>query len=184
MQGLIAILIAVLVVPLWPHDARANDLVGAVRLAQAVTAAARPLNSADVVITGISDGDTATAELDGKPVRLRLARIDAPERRQPWGKRSEQSLRELVWKKRVRIEWREVDRNGRPIVTMTIDGRDLSAEQVRRGTAWVYRAYSLEPELLRLEAGAREAKLGLWADPDPVPPWEWRRPKRGLGSLQ
>ena len=63
MQGLIAFLMVVLVVPLWPHDARANNLFGAARLAQAATAATRPLNSADVVITGISDGDTATAEL-------------------------------------------------------------------------------------------------------------------------
>ena len=84
----------------------------------------------------------------------------------------------LVYKKLVRIEWREVDRNGRPIVTMTVGGMDVSTEQVRRGMAWVYRAYSMDPELLRLEANARESKLGLWADPAPVPPWEWRRLKR------
>ncbi len=30
----------------------------------------------------------------------------------------------------------------------------------------------------KLEAGAKEAKRGLWADPSPVPPWEWRRQKR------
>jgi len=115
---------------------------------------------------------------------LRLARIDAPEHRQAWGQRAEQSLRQLVWKKQVHIEWREVDRNGRPIVTMTVDGLDVSEEQVRRGMAWVYRAYSKDPQLLRIEADAREARLGLWADTAPLPPWEWRRMKRDGEALQ
>jgi micrococcal nuclease len=93
--------------------------------------AARLGHAADVVITAVSDGDTATAVIEGRPLRLRLARIDAPEHRQAWGQRAEQSLRQLVWKKQVHIEWREVDRNGRPIVTMTVDGLDVSEEQVR-----------------------------------------------------
>lgn len=135
-------------------------------------------HAADVVVTGVSDGDTATALIDGRSTRLRLSRIDAPEHRQAWGQRAEQSLRELVWKRLVHIEWREVDRNGRPIVTMTIDGLDVSEEQVRRGMAWVYRAYSRDPRLLGLEALARESRLGLWSDESPVPPWEWRRMKR------
>ena len=146
--------------------------------------AARLGHAADVVITAVSDGDTATAVIEGRPLRLRLARIDAPEHRQAWGQRAEQSLRQLVWKKQVHIEWREVDRNGRPIVTMTVDGLDVSEEQVRRGMAWVYRAYSKDPQLLRLEADAREARLGLWADAAPLPPWEWRRMKRDGEALQ
>jgi len=88
--------------------------------------AARLGHAAEVVITAVSDGDTATAVIEGRPLRLRLARIDAPEHRQAWGQRAEQSLRQLVWKKQVHIEWREVDRNGRPIVTMTVDGLDVS----------------------------------------------------------
>lgn len=146
-----------------PRAAAANELAGAARLRQTITQELQPRHAADVVITGISDGDTATAELDGKSVRLRLARIDAPERKQPWGNRAEQSLRDLVWKRLVHIEWRELDRNGRPIVTMTVDGRDVSAEQVRRGMAWVYRAYSLDPELHQLEERARQEKVGLCA---------------------
>ena len=152
--------------------------------ADAEARSARLGHAADVVITAVSDGDTATAVVEGRSLRLRLARIDAPEHRQAWGQRAEQSLRQLVWKKQVHIEWREVDRNGRPIVTMTVDGLDVSEEQVRRGMAWVYRAYSKDPQLLRLEADAREARLGLWADATPVPPWEWRRMKRDGEAVQ
>ena len=184
MQGLIAAVIMAVLAMASPREAGAGELVGAGRVARAVVAAAQPLHAIDVVVTGISDGDTAKVELDGKSVRLRLARIDAPEHEQPWGNRSEQSLRELVWKKLVHIEWREVDRHGRPIVSMTIDGRDVSEEQVRRGLAWVYRAYSLDPDLIQLEERAREAKIGLWADPKPVPPWEWRKLKRASDAIQ
>lgn len=178
MQRLIPLLTVAIAAAMGPGVAAADEFGFARKLARAAAEAAQPINAADVVVTGISDGDTAKVELAGKSVRLRLARIDAPEHEQAWGNRSEQSLRELVYKKQVRIEWRDVDRNGRPIVTMTVGGMDVSTEQVRRGMAWVYRAYSMDPELLRLEAIAREAKLGLWADPAPVPPWEWRRLKR------
>jgi micrococcal nuclease len=147
-------------------------------LPTAPSATARTGHTADVVVAGVSDGDTVTAIIDGRSMRLRLSRIDAPEHRQAWGQRAEQSLRELVWKKPVHIEWREVDRNGRPIVTMTVDGLDVSEEQVRRGMAWVYRAYSKDPRLLGLEALARESRLGLWTDESPMPPWEWRRLQR------
>lgn len=178
MQRLIPLLTVAIAAAMGPGVAAADEFGFARKLARAAAQAAQPIHAADVVVTGISDGDTAKVELAGKSVRLRLARIDAPEHEQAWGNRSEQSLRELVYKKQVRIEWREVDRNGRPIVTMTVGGMDVSTEQVRRGMAWVYRAYSMDPELLRIEASAREAKLGLWADPAPVPPWEWRRLKR------
>lgn len=156
---------------LWAaHGDRLGSGVGRVEML-----ALAPVRTAEVEITSVADGDTVSTYLDGQPVRLRLAAIDAPERGQPWGRRATQSLRELVWKKRVQIEWREVDRYGRPIVTIRVDGRDVSAEQVRRGMAWVFRRYSNDPMLLALEQEARAAKRGLWADPKPVPPWEWRR---------
>lgn len=134
-----------------------------------------PTHVADVDVVAVADGDTVHVLLDGVRTRVRLSRIDAPEHRQAFGQRSEQSLRELVWKKRARMHWSERDRHGRPIVTLIVDGQDASVEQVRRGFAWVYRAYSQDAELLRLEQEARAARRGLWADADPVPPWEWRK---------
>ena len=60
-----------------------------------------------------------------------------------------------------------------------MDGLDVNRELVAQGVAWVYRKYSDDAELLRLEAEAKQNGLGLWADPNPIPPWEWRRGRRG-----
>ena len=55
---------------------------------------------------------------------------------------------------------------------------DVNQELVAQGYAWVYRKYSKDAELLRLEAEAQQKGLGLWAEPNPIPPWEWRRGRR------
>lgn len=126
------------------------------------------------MVTGVADGDTLYANVDGHPIRIRLAQIDAPEKAQAFGRRSEQSLRELVGKKQVELAWKSLDRYGRPIAQVSVDGLDVNAEQVRRGYAWVFRRYSNDAALMALEAHAKSAALGLWADPHPVAPWEWR----------
>ncbi len=172
----VALAVVCVVAPARAQELPAEPHGSAVPTAPSATT--RTGRSTDVLVTGVSDGDTVTAMIDGRPMRLRLSRIDAPEHRQAWGQRAEQSLRELVWKKLVHIEWREVDRNGRPIVMMTVEGLDVSEEQVRRGMAWVYRAYSKDARLLGLKALARESRLGLWTDESPLPPREWRRLQR------
>jgi endonuclease YncB( thermonuclease family) len=126
-------------------------------------------------VTGISDGDTLFLQVEGAQLRVRLAKIDAPEKKQAFGRRSEQSLRELVWKRVVTAKWHQVDRYGRPIAEVFIDQFDVNAEQVRRGMAWVYRAYSRDPDLIRLELEARAERRGLWSEPNPVAPWVWRK---------
>jgi endonuclease YncB( thermonuclease family) len=62
------------------------------------------------------------------------------------------------------------------------DGKSLSQEMVRAGYAWWFRRYSADSRLANLEAQARAAHTGLWADPNPVPPWEWRRARRDRSS--
>ncbi len=59
------------------------------------------------------------------------------------------------------------------------DGRSLNQELVTAGLAWWFRKYSQDLRLGELERQAREAKLGLWAEPHPVPPWESRK-RNGL----
>jgi len=71
-----------------------------------------------------------------------------------------------------------VDRYGRIVGRVYVDGLDVNRELVAQGFAWVYRKYSDDVELLELEAQAMEKGLGLWADPNPIPPWEWRRGRR------
>lgn len=129
-------------------------------------------------VIGVADGDTFYMKIAGESTRVRLAEVDAPEKKQPFGRRSEQSLRELVGKRAVTATWDKVDRYGRPIVRVVVDGVDVNAEQVRRGFAWVYRRYSTDSSFYVFENEARLARRGLWADASPVEPWEWRRGRR------
>ena len=94
-------------------------------------------------VIGISDGDTLTVLDESKwQVKIRLAEIDAPEKQQPFGTRSKQSLSELCFGKKAEIKPRVKDRYGRTVARVTCDGIDANAEQVNRGMAWVYRKYA------------------------------------------
>ena len=140
-------------------------------------AEAAPVPSAyrgPALVTGVADGDTLYASIDGHSVRIRLAQIDAPEKAQAFGRRSEHSPRELVGKRQVELAWKSLDRYGRPVAQVSVDGLDVNAEQVRRGFAWVFRRYSHDAALIALKAHAKTAELGLWADPRTIAPWEWR----------
>lgn len=122
------------------------------------------------------DGDTLTVLIEGRQVRVRLLDIDAPELGQPFGTRSKQSLSELCFGKRAELDVRSHDRYGRTLAHVHCAGRDANAEQVRRGYAWAYVRYAPpESPLHALEREARMARRGLWGDPDPTPPWDWRR---------
>ncbi len=173
----IRILKTVLCVCLAIAGALSEAAPGGVDLASraGVVNAALPVHQVKARVTGVADGDTMYVELDGKSTRVRLARIDAPEKEQSFGRRSEQSLRELVGKRVVSITWHELDRYGRPIVDVVVDGLDVNGEQVRRGYAWVYRHYSHDPALLASEREAREQGRGLWADAHPIEPRLWRK---------
>jgi hypothetical protein len=82
----------------------------------------------------------------------------------------------LVALQTVTIETFGEDKYGRTIGEMFLeDGRNLNQELVKEGWCWWYRKYAPgNLVLMKLEADAREAKLGLWKDPDPIPPWEFR----------
>ena len=123
------------------------------------------------MVTGVADGDTLYANVDGHSIRIRLAQIDAPEKAQAFGSRSEQSLRELLGKKKVELAWRSLDRYGRPIAQVFVDGLDVTAEQIRRGFGCVFRRYSNDFALISLEAQAKSAGVGLWANPRSISPW-------------
>jgi endonuclease YncB( thermonuclease family) len=124
----------------------------------------------------ISDGDTLTVLNENKQkVKIRLAEIDAPESRQPFGTKSKQSLSELCFGMQAQIKPQVKDRYGRTVVRVTCDGIDANAEQVNRGMAWVYRKYAKDHSLYVLQNGAKVAGRGLWSEPSPMPPWEWRQ---------
>jgi micrococcal nuclease len=129
-------------------------------------------------VIGISDGDTLTLLVDQTPVKIRLAEIDAPEKSQAFGNRSKQSLSDLCYRREASYVQQAKDRYGRIVARVSCEGIDASRHQVEQGMAWVYLKYQTDPALSPVEAIARAEKRGLWADPDPVPPWEWRKSQR------
>ncbi len=141
--------------------------------------------AAEIVYQGkvvrIVDGDTLVLLVDEKQHKIRLSDIDTPERKQSFGSRAKQALSDLAFGKQARVNEITIDRYGRIVGRVYVDGIDVNRELVAQGFAWVYRKYSNDAELLELEAQAMEKGLGLWADPDPIPPWEWRR-GRGTSS--
>jgi micrococcal nuclease len=130
-------------------------------------------------VIGITDGDTLTVLAAQKTqVKIRLAGIGAPESGQDFGTKAKQAASELAFGKIVSIIERDKDRYGRTVADVWLpDGRSLNREMVRNGSAWWYRKYAANDRVLaRLEAEARQAKRGLWSQPDPKPPWDWRKP--------
>jgi endonuclease YncB( thermonuclease family) len=128
-------------------------------------------------VVAVGDGDSLTFVDDaGKKRRVRLAQIDAPEYKQPYGAASRKSLAAICLKKPATVEAVETDSYGRVIGKVTCAGVDANVEQVRRGMAWVV-ARNIIPNspLPEMEANARLRGLGLWAGDKPEPPWEWRK---------
>lgn len=136
-------------------------------------------------VVALSDGDTVTV-LDGNLIqhRVRLAGIDAPEKRQPYFTRSKTALAQLVMGKQVLVEWRKRDRYRRLVGVVRAGDVDAGLQQVQAGLAWHYKAYEREQPLKErrlyadAETQARTAHKGLWADNSPQPPWHFRRERR------
>ena len=146
-------------------------------------------------VVAVTDGDTIRVlDAEKRQHKVRIAAIATPERRQAFSRQARDVLADLVFRRMVEVHWEKRDRYGR------IVGKVLAADPVceagcartldvglalvRSGHAWWYRRYAGEqtPEdRARYEAAerrAREAKIGLWSDPAPTPPWEWRRSRR------
>ena len=139
------------------------------------------------MVVGISDGDTITVLHDGKGVKIRLYGIDTPEKRQAFGKRAKQFTSSMVYGKTVEVETKDTDRYGRSVALIYVDGQSLNEALVKNGFAWVYRKYCKEAfceDWLNLEIVARYGKIGLWSEPDPIPPWNFRRGKTGSSFIR
>jgi endonuclease YncB( thermonuclease family) len=130
-------------------------------------------------VVKIADGDTLTV-LDGSNTqhKIRLAGIDAPEKGQAFGTKSRESLAAKVFRKNVRIEVIDVDRYHREVGRIYLGDSFINLEMVNDGFAWRYPQYDKPGEFTEAEQEAREHGRGLWADPHPIPPWDWRRSHR------
>lgn len=130
------------------------------------------------LVVAITDGDALTARCDQDlsyvRITVRISAIDAPEKRQPFGQVSRQHLAKLCFNTKAVITTKTQDKYGRTVGDVECQGQDVATEQVRSGMAWFYVKYGKGYEHLQgLEADAREARRGLWAQ-EAVAPWEWR----------
>ena len=142
----------------------------------ALGAEPQPIQILTGKVVSIHDGDSITV-LDAHKVqhKIRLHGIDAPERRQAFGKKSKQALGEKLHEKQARIEWSMLDQYDRKIGVVFVGDRNINREMVAEGWAWHFVKYSSAKELTEAEERARVNRVGLWADAKPVAPWEFRR---------
>jgi endonuclease YncB( thermonuclease family) len=133
----------------------------------------------------VTDGDTLKVLIVEKQLlRIRVASIDAPEMGQAFGQRAKQFMSALVFGKDVELRFHTVDRYGRMVTMVFVDGRDVGLELIRAGLAWAYEHYlpeaspELQAQYSATETAARVSRLGLWQEGEPVPPWEFRRAER------
>lgn len=128
-------------------------------------------------VTKVTDGDTIQVKYGWQYKTIRLAEIDAPESCQAHGDQSRYALVQLLLNRTVEVTPSDTDPYGRLVahVTGSNFAGTVSAYQVEHGNAWVYDDYATDPALNTLEQTARDGKVGLWADENPMAPWEWRR---------
>jgi micrococcal nuclease len=164
-----------------------NNLVHAIRsllisltLFASTAISAGPLTSGLVV--AISDGDTITLLTEDKQqLKIRLAGIDAPEKKQAFGTKARDHLASRIFKHDVEVDLRKKDQYGRFLGVIYIGGVDINQSMVQDGYAWFYKHYAKDQpkeeaqRYAKAEADARSKQRGLWADPNPVPPWEFRK---------
>jgi endonuclease YncB( thermonuclease family) len=132
-------------------------------------------------VVGVLDGDTIEVLHNNRAVRIRLNAIDCPEKGQAYAKKAKQTVSALAFGKEVTLRTHGLDKYGRTIAdVLLMNGTNVDHELVKYGWCWWYRKYAPGNTVLeKLEKDAREAKKGLWVDPAPVPPWVYRKTRRG-----
>ena len=132
-------------------------------------------------VVSVLDGDTIEVLHNKRPERIRLSGIDCPENGQAYGKKAKQAAASLVFGKEVTLQTYGKDKYGRTIADVLLaDGSNVNHSLVKDGWCWWYRKYApRNTELEELEKSARDEKNGLWQDPAPIPPWVYRKARRG-----
>lgn len=134
------------------------------------------------VVIDVIDGDTVTL-LEKTPERMRTHRIqlegiDAPERGQNGYESAKEYLEKLVWGETVTVRYTENDRYGRILGEIWHGKMLVNEEMVKEGWAWIYEKSSASRKLISLETDARKSQKGIWSEPNPIPPREWRAVER------
>ncbi|GAB4343706.1 MAG: thermonuclease family protein [Desulfobulbaceae bacterium] len=133
-------------------------------------------------VAGVIDGDSIKVRRDSRLYEIRLYGIDTPEYRQPYSNKAKQLTRRLCLGRASVVLEKDIDRYGRIVAVVFCGDTMVNRELVEQGLAWHYPRYCHEQplcgELRRLEERAAARKRGLWRDPSPVAPWEWKRRQR------
>jgi endonuclease YncB( thermonuclease family) len=130
-------------------------------------------------VVSVADGDTITVLVGKEQHRIRLEGIDCPESRQDFGTKAKEAIAGKVFGKEVTIKWKARDKYKRILGDVYLGDRHINLEMVQEGWAWHYTQYSKDAQLAKAEKEAKEARKGLWAAPNPIPPWEFRNGKKG-----
>jgi len=127
-------------------------------------------------VVGVKDGDTIELLIHNYTLIVRLAHIDCPEKKQPFGQKAKQFVSDFCFNKNVSlIHNNKFDRNHRLIAEVILeDGKNLNKLLVENGLAWHYKKYSKVEEYTNLEIRAKQINKGLWGDLNPIAPWDWR----------
>ncbi len=130
-------------------------------------------------VIAVKDGDTIDILYKGNPLTIRLAHIDCPEKKQPFGSVAKSFISAECFGQVVTIQSNgKSDRNKRLIgVVINARGKNVNKELVKAGLAWHFTRYSTDTSYAVIERAARQNKIGLWKDVSPTPPWQWRKPK-------
>jgi micrococcal nuclease len=127
-------------------------------------------------VVGIKDGDTFVVLINDEEKTIRLAHIDCPEKKQPFGKNAKKFASDLCFGKMITVvSDGKMDRYKRLIAEIYIDEICVNKELVKNGLAWHFKKYSKDSSYAELENKAKELRIGLWAEKDPIPPWNWRK---------
>lgn len=139
-------------------------------------------------VVGVMDGDTVEVLSPQKEVhRIRVMGIDAPEKGQPFGQSAKRLMSDMAFAQVATVTWRKRDRYGRIVGKVVVRGKDVGLAMVRGGMAWHYKQYQSEQETedrlsySNAELTARATKTGLWGDPAPSPPWDFRKSALSYG---
>ncbi|MDA7583894.1 thermonuclease family protein [Luminiphilus sp.] len=140
-------------------------------------------------VVSVSDGDTLRVLVEDQQIKIRLGGIDAPESDQPFGQASKRYLAKAVAGQTVVVEFEKKDRYGRVIGKVLLDGTDMNLRQVKAGYAWWYEYYKRDQSgadqqaYAAAEQQAKDSGIGLWSEPAPINPYDWRQGKRNLSQV-
>ena len=136
-------------------------------------------------VTGIKDGDNYIVFYNVSGQTNRLAHIDCPEKKQPFGTKAKQFASDFYFGKFVKLNHKDkYDRNNRliPKIILT-NGLNVNKELVNNGLAWHFKKYSNNQDYAELVVNARNILIGIRSEPNQIAPWDWRKKSTKITAI-